>query len=211
MFGAILDTEFRAILDTEDRCTVPKAVTLFFDSGFQIPNLRSQPNLRSNLRSQGREVVIKILTKVLVYRVHICLSALLSEKLVRSFKVYLREIPVCLWYASLREILLLMLFLHVYLREILASLALDILDIRGSQLVVGKTFHFALIYLMFLWLVKVGCLRLVISLYRCHTLESLLKNKNINNYLSQIVVVLLSLSDFTADNTVEKLLKCFPD
>ena len=197
---------FGAILDTEDRCTVPKAVTLFFDSGFQIPYLRSQ-----GTEIQGREVVIKILTKVLVYRVHICLSALLSEKLVRSFKVYLREIPVCLWYASLREIPLLMLFLHVYLREILASLALDILDIRGSQLVVGKTFHFALIYLMFLWLVKVGCLRLVISLYRCHTLESLLKNKNINNYLLQIVAVLLSLIDFTADNSVEKLLKCFPD
>jgi hypothetical protein len=64
---------------------------------------------------------------------------------------------------------------------------------------------------MFLWLVKVGCSRLVISLYRCHILESLLKNKNIKNYLSQIVVVLLSLNDFTDDKTVEKLLKRFPD
>ena len=82
---------------------------------------------------------------------------------------------------------------------------------RSVSMRVGTSIHFALIYLMFLWLVKVGCLRLVISLYRCHTLESLLKNKNINNYLSQIVVVLLSLNDFTADNSVEKLLKCFPD
>ena len=112
--------EFGAILDTEDRCTVPKAATLFFDSGFRIPYLGSQ-----GTRSHGTiEGEIKIEIKVLVYRVRICLSALLSEILVRSFNVYLREIPVRMWYASLREILFLMLFLHVYLSEIIVLLAL---------------------------------------------------------------------------------------